>query len=1164
MRTAILSLLALLLLPAGAARSAPPPGYQVTLAVHGDSIELQHATWLPRLQPASLPRDPTAWQVQLRDSTGAVFWSAPVASPRQLSLSMPPGQSLPLILRIPVPARDARLQLRDTHGRVRFSMDMDGAFAARARQQHRTLLDQLAASTTPHDDSARTSLDVDGYIQRQRAMAEQRRAARRGVSTGCPSGQGHYIAELGDTAQPCRKLRRTRHETLPPAPRQQMREPADEALPMRDPEQRQMPPDPRSARMGPRPAAIDPQVPTVTFSGRVRSDSDSPPTSVHIWQRPLSGGRWIDHSVGSDGHFSLALDPQDAYLVYVEAQSHFGQYYPLPPLGWNTRHDFLLQRGVTLSGRVYEGSGTAPVADVIVWVLDSANRMVSSAITSSDGEYAVLMQAEATQRVELGRDDETWQPPEILSTGKAAMDKSLSIAARYPVTISVTAPDGDPVVAGKVGIWQGDHYVLGTVTSDEGTVELTLPAGDYQARVRPGMHGFDGSDWYNIHLPGQGLAEATFSIAAPTSLDTATTSLQIAIDDSMIAHLRIEADEWPGTNRADLLGRRFELLADGKVVAASYNYGAYAWVTHDGESVLQLGADLYVPAGGTWRLRMLTPGFPPRTSEPFVATDGAVVAEGLDATSEPWRWQGTLYGAEGAPLGHMPIAIYYPPVWFNFANEYTAADGSFDLPACAACVYAFLAPSDGESLKQVQHLDVQDASVQRDVHLTAPLDFHPQEPGDGTLQLLYGHAHDDRFDILFIGDGYTAADETFTDSNGNGVWDGVLYYDLDDNGAWNSGEPYAVYGNAAEPDDGFDPTTANEPFEDANGDGALNIGEAEIFFRNARDYLRALLAADYWRPHRRAFRAWTWLAYSEQAGTTIVDEDDEVLVARDTLLDATVNTERNLMSVDYGKASELAATALPAYDAIVVLINQPIPVGRANSFVLASAGLLAGSPNSLVPSHEFGHKVGLLPDEYEELGGVLEGGTPTEDLTRSLDPRLVPWRDLLADDFDASQPTPPVARGSGLFEGAVYTSGGVYRSTFNSRMRYNSPWFSRFQEQLMDRQMQRLLHNTGHLRLTPMTTCASEVDGPTAFRVQWDVRDLGIDKVQIRLHNNRGEIFGTFASPFGQTHTGAGVADGTWFVLRNADTGVVLDMLAADSGHDNCLRMPLPPGQPML
>src|SRR5690625_5629576 len=84
---------------------------------------------------------------------------------------------------------------------------------------------------------------------------------------------------------------------------------------------------------------------------------------------------------------------------------------------------------------------------------------------------------------------------------------------------------------------------------------------------------------------------------------------------------------------------------------------------------------------------------------------------------------------------------------------------------------------------------------------------------------------------------------------------------------------------------------------------------------------------------------------------------------------------------------------------MVVFLNQPINVGRANSFVLANGGLLNRNPNSKGPGHEISHKLGSLQDEYGEFSGAFLGSTPKSmHLSRSLNKSQIPWRDYLSED----------------------------------------------------------------------------------------------------------------------------------------------------------------------
>lgn len=699
---------------------------------------------------------------------------------------------------------------------------------------------------------------------------------------------------------------------------------------------------------------------------------------------------------------------------------------------------------VTVSGQVLRKPGGDAIPEGKIQVLDSHNRVLHARPVWG-GNFSLVLNPETWYVLEAGPKEETWPEPILFYSGSKDSTLEMYAPQRYPLTVTAKGPEGEPMDNGYVEIWQDGSYVIGSATEDDGELELTLPAGDYVARVRPSLTGFQGEDSITLYLADHGMAATAFSVP-----DVDALSVQMSADD--MVKMQVKAVELPGTDRVDLFGRHFELLSpQGRVLAATYNDGSYITTARNGQDARTLSADLVVPAGGRYRLRIVTPGFPPRTSAVFSATEGGVVDQGLDAITRSWRWSGILRDADGTPLPSTYISIY-DPTQIYIIRWSTGPQGNFGIPACTGCTYVFHVPVEGRTYRRIETLGNVTGSFTRDVTLKNLTGLKPQVVQDGSLQLLYGAEDGTYFDILFIGEGYTAGNESFTDSNGNGVWDGVLYHDSNQDGVWNTDEPYARYGNAGAPTDGEDPSLGNEPFNDANGDGALNIGEAQVFFKDARDYMRALLANGYWHKHREAFRAWTYLKFSAQAGVDIEVPDDGKIIDRNTLLNATVNTERDLMSVDYAKANQIAATKLPSYDAIVVLINEPIPYGRANSFILAQGGLLTGSPNSKVPSHEFGHKVGWLGDEYPELGGVKHerGWTEAPDMTRSLVLGKVPWRAWLPANFDNSQPTAPYVSGAGIFQSGSQVGGGVYRSVFESKMRHNAPLFSRYQKFLMN------------------------------------------------------------------------------------------------------------------
>ena len=84
--------------------------------------------------------------------------------------------------------------------------------------------------------------------------------------------------------------------------------------------------------------------------------------------------------------------------------------------------------------------------------------------------------------------------------------------------------------------------------------------------------------------------------------------------------------------------------------------------------------------------------------------------------------------------------------------------------------------------------------------------------------------------------------------------------------------------------------------------------------------------------------------------------------------------------------------------------------------------------NDYVVAHEMGHNVGLLADEYTEYQETYRGSeTAARNVTLLNDPRTIPWRHLIPAGKEI--PSVPGSSGVGLFEGARYYTGGVYRPT---------------------------------------------------------------------------------------------------------------------------------------
>ena len=429
-----------------------------------------------------------------------------------------------------------------------------------------------------------------------------------------------------------------------------------------------------------------------------------------------------------------------------------------------------------------------------------------------------------------------------------------------------------------------------------------------------------------------------------------------------------------------------------------------------------------------WGLRTIT----------VALTGPQTISVNYNLANAPRVWTGQLREANGTPVPN--AAIYSYNDWLGYAGS-TSTDtaGNFKIPVPVNGLVEFSAPALGNSVRKiVRNPDLNKAPSA--VYLDA-ITFNSGT--FGSLQRLYGN--DDvqrRFNIVFVAESYTIANETYTDSNGNGNWDGIVWYDLNQSGLYDDADYLQRYGNAGAPQIGVNPTLNNEPFTDSNGDGALNQNEQALFRTNAQAFMRSLLGSDVWDRNRDAFNAYLLFVPSQQSGYDVVSASGQTLLSRNTAFGSRLNQARYTLELaNYNAPREAALAALPQTDILVTMINQPIAGGRANSSILMQGGIHASNPNDVVGSHEFGHAIGGLADEYVEFSGVLNEWplSYSKNVTRTLERALIPWRNDLPSDVTFPS---TFAGASGVFEGASYVSGGAYRPAMNSTMRYNSVLFN--------------------------------------------------------------------------------------------------------------------------
>ena len=306
-----------------------------------------------------------------------------------------------------------------------------------------------------------------------------------------------------------------------------------------------------------------------------------------------------------------------------------------------------------------------------------------------------------------------------------------------------------------------------------------------------------------------------------------------------------------------------------------------------------------------------------------------------------------------------------------------------------------------------------------------------------------------KLNIVFLAEAYTDLLESFTDTNGNGIWDGDLLFDENGNGKRGGGESFTDLNRNGIYD-------APEPFEDVNGDGICNRYERAKFeadcalnaaavlnFHPFDDYDDAINIYTYWTPSKHGVQrfetAKPWKGMETAFGVYCYGSG-----------------KFQSCNISYSLTST-ANSLLPNAKQIVpvAMVHDPFDILRANAvfnfgrIILSAEDSRAGG----VLIHELGHSVGQLWDEYIYSSAY---GTPNYEpsaanATIETNPALVKWADLI--EGTPPVPTPANYEGYGLFEGAYLYCHGVYRPTEYSMMRSTSyPYF-----EVNARQMSRVL-----------------------------------------------------------------------------------------------------------
>jgi len=185
---------------------------------------------------------------------------------------------------------------------------------------------------------------------------------------------------------------------------------------------------------------------------------------------------------------------------------------------------------------------------------------------------------------------------------------------------------------------------------------------------------------------------------------------------------------------------------------------------------------------------------------------------------------------------------------------------------------------------------------------------------------------------------------------------------------------------------------------------------------------------------------WAVDSPSQESGTDVPGEGIYV----NTVLNSsyyTFNIDRYLTTQDIKTVNDLAS-AVP-HDQIIILINSP-RYGGGGVYNYYSATTCDHKFSSTVLTHEFGHGFAGLADEYYESEVAYEEYYPLN--VEPWEPNITTrvnfeskWKDLLVRSVPVPTPNDERYMGvTGLFEGGGYAAKGIFRPSYDCRMKSNN------------------------------------------------------------------------------------------------------------------------------
>ena len=245
------------------------------------------------------------------------------------------------------------------------------------------------------------------------------------------------------------------------------------------------------------------------------------------------------------------------------------------------------------------------------------------------------------------------------------------------------------------------------------------------------------------------------------------------------------------------------------------------------------------------------------------------------------------------------------------------------------------------------------------------------------------------------------------------------------------------------------------------GDGYTEP-ELSLYRDDVRRFTDHLFSQPPFSEHQDLFNVHRVDIVSPQSGTDDSCAGTSVTTALDAGFFAT-GTDCRLLYTYSGAKVYQAASRAPGYDPgaglVVVIVNSVKYGGAASAGGYAVVNRGPSGPEAM--AHELGHSFGLLADEYDQAGRTYTSGEPSQpNVTIERNLSLLKWARWIA----AATPIPTTALSiqdvPGLYEGAMNFAAGIFRPTFDSKMRTLNRPYERVNAGLLTERMDALLPPT--------------------------------------------------------------------------------------------------------